>query len=216
MATDAAAPPAPALGGDAAPSFCDRSDPTLLLCLRFEDVVRDESANALLPASANVLFVPGVRGEAARFLPPSSVIVYPSAAIWNVARFTVETWVRPESLPTGSARAGLLDSDGRFGLFVYAPGTIDCLAQSVHLVGPTLTAARWTHVACVYDGTAVTLYVGGTATATAPLPSAGATGGSTAIGENSPSGDPFTGDLDELRVFSAARTPAEIAAAATP
>jgi hypothetical protein len=142
--------------------------------------------------------------------------MFPNDAIWNVATLTVEAWVRPKSLPGPMARAGVLDSDGRFGLFVYAPGTMDCLVQTVHLVGPVLPVGQWTHVACTYDGTTVTLYVGGTSRASAPLAAPGSTSGTTAIGQNSPSGDPFDGDVDELRVFSAARTPAQIAAAATP
>jgi hypothetical protein len=212
--SDAAAKPN--IGTDAGAPFCDPSDPSLLLCLRFENEVRDESSHGLMPTSAVVGYTAGVRGQAAAFTPPTDDVVFPNDALWNVANVTVEAWVRPATLPPSMGRAGVLDSDGRFGLFLYAPGTIDCLVQSVHLVGPVLATAQWTHVACTYDGSNVTLYVGGTRRATAPLASAGATAGSTAIGQNSPSGDNFDGAIDELRVFSVARTAAEIAAAATP
>jgi hypothetical protein len=205
-----------ATGTDAGVPFCDAADPSLLLCLRFENEVRDESSHMLLPTSAMLTYAPGVRGQGAVFTPPSDAIFFPNASLWNVASVTVEAWVRPHSLPGPGARTGVLDSDGRFGLFVYAPGTIDCLVQTVHLVGPVLATDQWAYVACTYDGATVTLYVGGKPHASAPLPAAGSSEGTTGIGQNSPSGDPLDGEVDELRVFSVARTAAQIAAAATP
>jgi hypothetical protein len=202
--------------GAAGSPFCDAADPSLLLCLRFENEVRDESSHMLLPTSAMLTYAPGVRGQAAVFTPPSDAVFFPNASLWNVPNVTEEAWVRPHSLPGPGARAGVMDSDGRFGLFVYAPGTIDCLVQTVHLVGPVLPTEQWTHVACTYDGTTVTLYVGGKPHASAPLPAAGSSEGTTGIGQNSPSGDPLDGEIDELRVFSVARTAAQIATAATP
>jgi len=203
-------------GQGAVRPFCDPGDPALVLCLRFEDDVRDESSHALTATSATLDYTAGVRGQAAAFTEPEDGVFFPDDALWNVSKVTVEAWVKPATLPPAGGRAGIFDSDGRYGLFVYPPGTIDCLIQTVDLVGPTLATGQWTHVACTYDGVNVTLYVGGVSFATAPLASAGSSAGSIAIGQNSPSGDPFDGDIDELRVFSVARTAAEVAAAATP
>jgi hypothetical protein len=203
-------------GIDAGPPFCDPSDSSLIACFRFEGSVTDESSNAIVPSSSSVTYAAGVRGRAAVFTPPDGRITLPNAAVWNAAHFTVEAWVSPQSLPLQGTRAGILDSDSRFGVFVYGPGTIDCLAQSVHLVGPTLSVGQWTHVACTYDGATVTLYVDGVSRATAALGGAGSSSATTVIGGNSPSGDPFDGAIDELRVFSMARSAAQIVAAATP
>lgn len=203
-------------GVDAGTPFCDAADPSLLVCFRFENQILDESSHAVAPMSSMVSYVAGVRGQAASFTPPSGQITLPNLPLWNVANVTVEAWVDPRSLPRSGARAGILDSDGRYGVFVYDPGTIDCLVQGVHLVGPVLAVNQWTHVACTYDGATVTEYVNGTARGTAPLGAAGSSNGTTCIGANSPSGDPFDGAIDELRVFSVARSAAQIAAAATP
>jgi hypothetical protein len=214
---DAPAPPPPQdAATDAGTPFCDPSDRTLIVCFRFEGSVTDESSNAIVPMSSRVSYTAGVRGQAAVFTPPDGQIVLPNAPLWNAAEFTVEAWVNPTLLPGLGARAGVLDSDNRFGMFVYSPGTIDCITQNAHLVGPVLTAGQWTHVACTYDGTTVTLYVGGISRATALLGAPGSSMATTVIGGNSPTGDPFDGAIDELRVFSTARTAAQIAAAATP
>jgi hypothetical protein len=84
--------------------------------------------------------------------------------------------------------------------------------------GPAITSlGTWVHIACVNDGTTSKLYVNGVMTtsvaaaALTPKPTLGA------VANNSPTfGSPLIGALDELRVFSQAKTAAEITADAKP
>ena len=67
-------------------------------------------------------------------------------------------------------------------------------------------------MACVNDGTSTTLYVNGVMKATNAASTVTLTGALAAIGNNSPDlGSPWIGALDTLRVYSRAKTAAEIA-----
>ena len=94
-------------------------------------------------------------------------------------------------------------------------GTLQC-AGGVLVTGGPVPVAVWTHVACVFDGQRAMAYVGGVLKNTAfgspgliPTPEPAALGG------NAPSGEPFVGAIDSLRIFKVARTAAQIAATAS-
>jgi hypothetical protein len=72
----------------------------------------------------------------------------------------------------------------------------------------------WSHVACTYDGAMVRIFHNGQQLNSAASTGAllAGDGNGIAIGGNSPSGDPLLGDVDELRIWKIARTPAQICA----
>jgi hypothetical protein len=208
---DAAPPPPP----DAAPPFCP-PDPDLVGCYRFDGDGADQSPAGQDAQLSAVSWAGGVVGSA---------VVTDAASLIRVAEhpgldaqaLTLELWVRPAELPTGGARAGLIDNDGQYGLFVYAGGEVRCSCAGQLTSYLAIEALVWSHVACTYDPmVGMALYVGGVLRASAPatgLPNTAGTGG-LAIAGNSPSGDPLTGAVDELRVWRRARSAAEVCAAA--
>ncbi len=77
-----------------------------------------------------------------------------------------------------------------------------------------LAVDRWTHVACANGGGRTMLYVDGREVANEGAGGVNPGGALSAVGGNSPSGDPFLGDIDSVRVFARSRSAAEIADAA--
>ena len=80
--------------------------------------------------------------------------------------------------------------------------------------GPSaLPVGAWSHLAMTYDGAPVRLFVNGVQVASLPLTGSIAPSGSPLwIGGNSPYGEYFNGRIDEVRVYRAALSQAEIQA----
>ena len=122
--------------------------------------------------------------------------------------------MKPGALPD-AGRFGIIDNDSAYGVF-YTATTVACAFNVTLTATVTLARKTWTHVACTHDGSLITLYLDG-----APIASMAAVGNATAgnaqglvLGGNSPAGDRMVGLLDQVRVFSEARTAAQICAAA--
>ena len=72
---------------------------------------------------------------------------------------------------------------------------------------PVPATGSWFHFAWVFNGTSDTLYINGVAGSTTPSHSSTTTGnGNNYIGTRVPSGNPFDGRLDEMRVAATARS----------
>lgn len=194
---------------DAPPPFCDATDTTLIACYAFEGTTTDGSPNHLDAASAGVTFVPGVVGMSAVASAQTQMTVAQNPLI-DPANLTIEAWINAP-LPATGARAGIIDNEGAWGFFLHEQGELQCITASN--VTANVPANTWTHVACTYDGANRKIYVNGVVVDTTALTGSLAAGvQGMALGANSPSGNQLGGDLDQLRVFSAARTDAQIAA----
>ena len=213
------AAPAPTVDAPPTPRFCDPTDDTLVACYRFEpdhaDQPFDESQFHNHGIATAATFAAGADGQALVTRAGSSVRVPDSASLDVAGPLTLELWIRPRALPTGD-RAGLVDNNGQYGLFLSSQGEIRCAMSATVLVGLRLEIDRWTHVACAYDGARVTLYQDGVAgpssNASAPLVVDRTDG--VGLGQNSPSGDNLDGAIDQIRIWRARRTDAQICAAA--
>lgn len=211
-----AAPPAPpdaatSDAGDAAPPD-ECADPSLVLCVPFDGVPADRAHGQAIQVSGLVTFVAGIHGEAV-LLDPTSALTVADGPDWTYTKLTVETWVRVDALPADGGRSGLLDKDGSFGVFVYPDGTVDCVMSGVASAKVLATVGTWVHVACVNDGAATSLYADGVLQTSVDAGAVSQTTALAAIGNNSPNlGNPLVGALDLLRVYSRAKTAAEIAA----
>jgi hypothetical protein len=186
----------------------------LVACFGFDgDALDGSNLRTALMASDNVTFpmTGGRENQAVRLtLTPKSNLRFPFKQFVNTARATIELWFRPETLST-SNRKLLVDMEGRFGVLIETDATIHC--RNVEATTKA-TIGTWTHVACVNNGTTMTAYVNGISEASANN-TLGTTSEWIGIGQDSTSGnDGFDGMIDNLRFWSEARTPAEVAAAA--
>lgn len=197
------------------PPFCDDLDPTLIGCFRFEGNGKDESSYMNDLTVVGATYVPGVDGQAIAFGPSTRVTIVDTPSLAVTTQLTIELWLRLRTLPS-TGRMGLVDDDGRFGLFVYPPGTARAQSPMPLDTATNLATATWVHVAYTFDGETMTMFLGGKVSSTQSAPGAfgGASGAGMAIGGNSPSGDPLDGDIDSLRLYRVARTPKQICEAA--
>jgi len=196
---------------------CDSGLVALVACYTFDEgestaTIVDHSAFGNDGDRIGGSFVAGWQGLALRF-PADSVTVPDSASLDVTAQLTIEANIYPTALPT-SGRQGIFDNQGHYGLFLHPAGQTRCTAAGQTLASPegAIAAARWQHVACTYDGSALRLFVDGTELAlgnpSGDIVGSGTTG--SAIGQNSPTGDHFVGLIDNLRVWNVSRTPQEL------
>jgi biopolymer transport protein ExbB len=211
--TPAADSAVPGPDGMARP-FCDAGNTDLVACYRFDDSTgNDQSQYGNHLTASNILFIPGQTGMALQTSAVSSVSAAESASL-DVSALTIEMWVNPELLPE-TGRAALLDNNNQYGLFLDTGNLVRC-TSSIRAEAPyPLPIGQWTHLACTNDGAQLALWVNGEmkSSVTAGAVSTGGNDGM-AVAMNSPSGDNFTGALDDIRVWRVARTPGEICAAA--
>jgi len=146
-------------------------------------------------------------------------------------QYTVELWLRPSaaagphslSLPVqvvgqqatdGDAKGSISCTNGTVG-FMFS--TVDQMPHALY-VSQAAPYDEWTHVAGVYDGSAMFVYVNGTlqaeAAVTGAITRADIRGRGTILGGLAGTVDVldqwFTGDLDEVRIWEVARTATEI------
>jgi chitodextrinase len=148
------------------------------------------------------------------------VTVPDSPSLDLTTAMTLEAWIRPSST-TGWQTVVTKETSGNlvYGLFSSSDTT---MPASIVTIGgsPLQTIARnssvvaantWTHLAATYDGTTLRLFIGGTQVGSASV--VGQMAASTAplrIGGNSVWPEWFAGQIDDLRIYNVALTPAQI------
>jgi hypothetical protein len=133
--------------------------------------------------------------------------------------FTVEAWVHPESNPaienllekenSGEPTYGYLltDQHGQLGAYFQEES-----GYTRYSPGEGLEPHVWTHVALVYDGARVHLFIDGAEVESGPAPSFAETDGALVIGGGGGlGGNSFDGRIDEVRVYDRALNTAEVA-----
>ena len=195
--------------------FCDPADTTLRLCLAFEGNATDGSSFGNDPATASLTFVTGQVGMAVR-LDGASRIDVPEVMSLDIAHLTMEAWINPSQIPA-TGRFGIADDNGEWGFFLQPGGIVRCTpAPAISTVG-VITQNTWTHVACTHDGTTLAIWINGSMAASVAATGnigTGGTNGTSIGGDSPPPNDRFIGMMDQVRVFSEARSAAQICAAA--
>lgn len=217
---------APADGGSSVPpaevapelgkAVCPANEKALVLCLRFEDALFDESAPPAQVTERGLVYAPGLTGSAGRFDMDTDVDVAAAAGLGTGA-FTIEAWLRPQRLPASGQRAGIVDRERHFGMFMLPGGDVECsVGASKAVASGALEVGQWSAVACTFDGSTVVAYSGGMSRSTAGGASLEMIVGQPdmAIGRNSPTGDHFSGLIDNVRLWNVSRTQAQICASA--
>lgn len=197
------------IDGPPAP-LCDATDPRLRACYPFDGDARDGSMYGHDAVPTGTAFGSGRTGQGL-VVGPGDLVTVAGGVNLNLAQLTIKMWIKPSSIPTGTARAGLVDSGNRFRMFLHPGGLVRCATTG----GPTLltTSAhaiqvdQWAHLVCTYDGSTMRIYVGGVLAATLNQTSAIPSGAGMVIGHNNPSGENFDGTLDELQIYAAVVPP---------
>lgn len=141
---------------------CDPANADLLLCLRFEGNLADQSGQThALQGLAQ--FAEGANGRALD-LGASQALASAESAGFVVPRFAVEAWVQAEAAPA-QGPALLFEASDVVSLWLEPGGSIVCqlgggLGSKVEAPWPT-TGALWKALACTYDGTELAILVNG-------------------------------------------------------
>lgn len=210
---------------DAGPPFVGEgacATPDLLLCLRFEQDLRDESPRRLAPLDPPpdvVITKDAERGLVGFFgkQPAPTPFRLKHDASWELTQYSFDAWVFPGKETRG--RYGLIDRPQRFGVYLYDQGSASLwMACGLHDQlgsGPTVPLEKWTHIACVVSPTQVDFYIDGVFANSAPIrnPMIVPQTIDTFVGSNAPDGSgSFRGMIDDMRLFKRLRTAEEIAA----
>ncbi len=187
---------------------------------------RDGSGNANDGAFAGApAWIAGLRGNALQFGAGSYVVVPDHPTLDLQDGITLMAWVRPSGVTTADlvkkARQGAIDgyelslsSTGR--AFVRFNEVSAGNTYRVNSSGSYPTdGATWMHLAATFDGSAIALYVDGVLDASLPAPGLVIATNNLGIGIGAqPDGArALQGAMDEVRIFSAALSAAEIAVA---
>lgn len=133
--------------------------------------------------------------------------------------FTISAWIKPNTVAGTQAiisKAGAgrdivlrIDNGGKLTAHYYVSGYVWCAP-----VDATITANEWSHVACTWDGTNLSVYHNGEmlqSVAPAMLPNF--TSNSWSIGALTASGqETFNGQIDEVKVWNRLLSPCELRA----
>jgi hypothetical protein len=215
---DSAVLPDAATDADAGPSTLCPDDPRLRACYRFEGTLDDSSRYGHdLTSSMTPMFVPGAIGSGA--LIPSGALSTPSTSDLMHGGRTMELWVRSAAAESAS----LMNKDSAYfvRLNMGLPNCLLGVEGGPNVLTASLSDAvppdTWAHIACTYDETDARLYLDGVEVAVSAvgLPSR-LTTGPLFVGGSAPAGAArFRGAVDEVRIWSYARSPAEIMEAAS-
>jgi hypothetical protein len=138
-----------------------------------------------------------------------------STALNGTTALTLEAWINPSVL--NGWNNIITDYNGTYGKFLLRVRNNNnvqfVLANGTFLNSLiTIPLNTWTHIAAVYDGTNMFVYVNGNLIASQAAPASLPSGTpqiniGSRIGSNT---ENFTGDIDEVRVWNVARTPEQI------
>jgi hypothetical protein len=218
---------APAPDASIAP-FCDRSKDTIVACYEFEDNTTDGSQYMLAANPTGATFTQSMQGLGkALSLASSSNVQIAETVHLDLQSFTVEAWLNPSFF--SGQNLSVVNNGGQYGMFVDPSNAPFCVKVTppstiVPTHAPAVMALRtghWTHVACVYDGKNLTIYVDGAQANEDTMGGMVATAamGGTGIGSQTPTQaqeNHYVGLIDNLRIWSVPRTGAQICADAAP
>jgi hypothetical protein len=211
-------------GQDPAPEgrvVCDRSDPSLRLCVDFDGQIADRSVNSAVIAASQVSSMDRDGQPAAALAATSTMHIREDVDLDVLGGVSLDMWIRPMGTPTSDG-FWILDNNQQYAASYTSAGTIRCVLSSASLDSAALpNDGRFHHVACTYDGAKLKVFLDGELSRcrdlTVAIPTTGDDG--LAIGANLSGTDlapqfegNFVGGLDDVRVW--ARGDLDVCAAA--
>lgn len=218
-------------GGEISPieRNCATSDPTLRLCIDFEDTATLAGDGSGLGHHLEIAagLVTMDRGDelAVQMSSTSRLQIREHPDLDITSNLTVSMWMKNDARPTSGAY-WMLDNNNQYAMSLQADGQIRCGlgSDTVDSVASLSNDGDWHHVACTYDGDRLKVYIDGWAAGCKSVGRAIATTGAegVAIGANigagpSPADPVFTGNyvggLDNIQIFARTWSDAELCAA---
>lgn len=156
--------------GGELPLPCDTDDPDLAACYHFPErelaVLVDGSPD---PVNGTMVGLNALIGAPMGFARAADVGAGTRITVDETGEtddldvtgeitFMALVWRRNAAL---QGRAGILDKERQYGLFLDESGRPSCEVAGGDLLGEPLPLEEWTHVACTFDGTSVGLVVNG-------------------------------------------------------
>jgi len=173
----------------------------------------DSSLNALTitPTSATISTSQAKYGASGYFNGTSAYITAASSAITlGTSDFTIEFWIYPLDVRTFSlydSRTNETNPNGNgFVIGTNASQAWVVYQAANRIVGPTVVANQWTHVAVTRSGSSVKMYINGTQVGSTWTTTGSFSDGATLIGTDYPKNARFVnGYIDDFRISRFAR-----------
>jgi hypothetical protein len=195
---------------------CRSNEPGVALCVDFEDqplasVATDRSPNQNHAVAVAVGATQRPPGEQAALLSAASSLLVRESAALDLARFTIEMWIRPGQTPKyKDGDAGLFDNFGQYTMRLQSDRRVRCGLVGSDRVSSTaaVPAGAWSHVACRYTDGEMRVYINGQLSncqSVEAITQLGLLG--SAIGSEvnpipgGPPKDRFIGGIDNVRIY---------------
>ena len=183
-------------------------------------VLHDTSGNGNTGVISGASWKGGHNGSALDFNGSSSMVTIPnSASLAPTGAVTVEAWVRPGTVNSWRVVAVKEQTSSALSYGLYAasdagPASLVYTNAEVQVkAAARLGVNRWTHLAEVYTGTSLLIYVNGTLASQQAVTGGIAEGsGPLRIGGDSIWNEWFNGRIDDLRVYNRALSASEVKA----
>jgi hypothetical protein len=195
---------------------CPLPPPNVVSWWHLDGNYQDANGSNHGTASGNTMFGAGLRGSAVALDGSTGTYIeVPDAQNLRIAgAITLDAWIRPTA-PDGR----IVDKIHAFSTSGY---TLDLVGDQLRIIAGgdllvsapgTIPMGEWSHVAGIFSGSSLALYVDGAlvaskSTAGDPTPIAEIP---MRMGADSTGGSPFRGMIDEPRIFDRALSSAEIA-----
>jgi hypothetical protein len=215
-------PPSDA-SADAAAPRCQSNNSSLVLCLLFEHQngatsLIDESQYGNNSSALNATFATGIDMQALVNEGELESQIDESPSLDVVREISMEMWVKPAASVDG--HQWLFDNNSQWAMYLEATNSFGCFlgpGGSVSSAQGVIVAGSWQHLACVYDGVTIKLYLNGKSvmqTDFASDLSVSGQNGSCVAHNCLAAGNPYLGQMDTLRVWSRALGQRELCSSA--
>lgn len=194
-------------------------DPSLVLCMAFEDSANDLSSLMSSFETLELAYQPGKMGMAL-LSSASTRIVNNNLSTAAVPSVTIQAWLNPARLPSVGRRFGILDYQPQYSMFILPSGQITCGCDMFRdlTTTPLIKVNAWQSVACTIGNQAIKIWINGYVRSEIAIdticPAANDNTGMAVLGNvtlgGSPYPDSFEGLADNVRVWRRVRTAEEI------